>query len=77
MEVKNDEFLIFNEPINYIEPIFGIDYKKWIKVMKSEMDFMYTSKVWTLVDPLEGIKPFGCKWVVKKNTNMNYTNVQS
>jgi hypothetical protein len=45
MEVKNDEFLIFNEPINYIEPIFGIDYKKWIKVMKSEMDFMYTSKV--------------------------------
>ena len=34
--------------------------------MKSEMDSMYENKIWTLVDPLEGIKPIGCKWIFKK-----------
>ena len=27
---------------------------------------MYSNGVWILVDPLEGIKPIGCKWVYKK-----------
>ena len=31
---------------------------------------MYTNQVWTLVDPPEGIKPIGCKWVFKKKTDM-------
>ena len=38
--------------------------------MKSEMDSMYQNQVWTLVDPPEGIKPIGCKWVFKKKTDM-------
>ena len=38
--------------------------------MKSEMDSMYTNQVWTLVDPPEGIKPIGCKWIFKKKTYM-------
>ena len=38
--------------------------------MKSEMDSMYKNQVWTLVYPLEGIKPIGCKWIFKKKTNM-------
>ena len=33
--------------------------------MKSEIDFMSSNKVWTLVDPLKGVKPVGCKWVYK------------
>ena len=37
--------------------------------MKLEMDSMYEKQVWTLVDPLEGIKPIGCKWIFKKKTN--------
>ena len=28
------------------------------------------AKIWTLVDPPEGIKPIGCKWVFKKKTDM-------
>ena len=38
--------------------------------MKSEMDSMYTNQVWTLVDPPEGIKPIGHKWIFKKKTDM-------
>ena len=34
------------------------------------MDSMYTNQVWNLVDPSEGIKPIGCKWVFKKKTDM-------
>ena len=39
--------------------------------MNSEMDSMYDNKVWTLVDPPEGVKPVGCKWVFKKKTDMD------
>ena len=34
--------------------------------MDAEIQSMYSNGVWTLVDPLEGIKPIGCKWVYKK-----------
>ena len=27
---------------------------------------MKVNDVWTLVDPLEGVKPTGCKWIFKK-----------
>ncbi|PKI53543.1 hypothetical protein CRG98_026088 [Punica granatum] len=39
--------------------------------MRSEMEFMYTNQVWTLVDPPEGVKPIGCKWIFEKKTDMN------
>ncbi|PKI70159.1 hypothetical protein CRG98_009447, partial [Punica granatum] len=39
--------------------------------MRSEMESMYTNQVWTLVDPPEGAKPIGCKWVFKKKTDMD------
>ena len=42
------------------------DSDKWQDVMKSEMDSMYTNKVWILVDAPEGVNPIGCKWVYKK-----------
>ena len=34
--------------------------------MQSKMDFMYTNKVWTLVDAPEDVNPIGCKWIFKK-----------
>ena len=39
--------------------------------MKSEMQSMYDNQVWTLIDPPEGIKTIGCKWVFKKKTDMD------
>ena len=38
--------------------------------MKSEMDSMHDYQVWNLVDPPEGIKPIGCKWVFKKKIDV-------
>ena len=41
-----------------------------------KMDSMYENQVWTLVDPPEGIKPIGCKWVFKKKINMEGNPIQ-
>ena len=59
-------FLIGNsahgdDPKTYNEAISDIDSEKWLKVMQSEIDSMHSNQVSTLVDPLEGIVPIGCK----------------
>ena len=59
-----------DEPTTYEESLNSSESDKWLKAMKSEMDSMYTNQVWTLVDPPEGIKPIGCKWMFKKKTDM-------
>ncbi|PKI31421.1 hypothetical protein CRG98_048188, partial [Punica granatum] len=60
-----------DEPTTYAEAVIGLDSKKWLKAMRSEMESMYTNQVWTLVDPPEGAKPIRCKWVFKKKTDMD------
>jgi hypothetical protein len=45
MEIENEKLLILDELINYKEPISDIDYKKWLEVMKSKMNSMYTNQV--------------------------------
>ncbi|PKI74773.1 hypothetical protein CRG98_004791 [Punica granatum] len=68
----NDILLIDNdEPTTYAEAVTGLDFEKWLKTMRSEMESMYTNQVWTLVDPPKGVKPIGCKWVFKKKTDMD------
>ena len=32
---------------------------------------MYDNQVWTLIDPSEGLKTIGCKWVFKKKTDID------
>ena len=39
--------------------------------MKSEMQSRYDNQVWTLIDPPNGVKTIGCKWVFKKKTDMD------
>ena len=60
-----------DEPASYQETISSPDSKKWLEAMKSEMQSMYANKVWTLIDPPNGLKTIGCKWVFKKNTDMD------
>ena len=59
MLIKDDE------PTTYEEYLNSLESDKWLETMQSEMDSMYENQVWTLVDP-----PIGCKWVFKKNTDM-------
>ncbi|KAL4361053.1 hypothetical protein GQ457_04G019690 [Hibiscus cannabinus] len=64
-----------DEPKTYQEAVASPDSEKWLEAMRSEMDSMSDNQVWTLVEPPEGIKPIGCKWVFKK-TDMD-GNVQT
>ena len=65
-----------DEPSSYQQAIMGTDSEKWQEAMKSEMESMYANQVWTLVDPPEGVRPIGCKWIFKKKTDMD-GNVQT
>ncbi|KAK8663400.1 hypothetical protein V6N13_083221 [Hibiscus sabdariffa] len=65
-----------DEPKTYQEAVASPDFEKWLEAMRSEMDSMSENQVWILVEPPEGIKPIGCKWVFKKKTNMD-GNVQT
>src|SRR3954466_16416372 len=47
----------------------GPESKKWLEAMKSEIDSMYTNKVWTLVDIPEDREAVENKWIFKKNTD--------
>ncbi|KAL4387547.1 hypothetical protein GQ457_09G018820 [Hibiscus cannabinus] len=62
--------------MTYQEAVASPDSEKWLEAMRSEMDSMSENQVWTLVEPPEGIKPIGCKWVFKKKTDMD-GNVQT
>ncbi|KAL0367098.1 UNVERIFIED_CONTAM: hypothetical protein Sradi_3599900 [Sesamum radiatum] len=44
----------------------NIDLDKWLEAMKSEMNFIGSNQVWTLVDPPKGVKPVWYKWVYKR-----------
>ncbi|KAK8696647.1 hypothetical protein V6N13_001779 [Hibiscus sabdariffa] len=65
-----------DEPKTYQEAVSSPDSEKWLEAMRSEMDSMSENQVWTLIEPPEGIKPIGCKWVFKKKTDMD-GNVQT
>ncbi|KAK8523055.1 hypothetical protein V6N12_073766 [Hibiscus sabdariffa] len=60
-----------DEPKTYQEALSSSDSEKWLEAMRSEMDSMSDNQVWTLVEPPEGVKPIGCKWVFKKKTDMD------
>jgi len=61
VEIDDDKLLILDKPTNYMEAISNIDYKKWFRANKSEMNSMYTNYIWILVDLPEMIKLIGCK----------------
>ena len=68
---QRDVLLIENdEPTIYEEFLNSSEFDKWFIAMKLEMDSMYENQIWTLVNPPEGIKPIGCKWIFKKKTDM-------
>ena len=48
-----------------------INAHHWVKVMKSELDLMYSNQVWDLVKTPNGIKPVGCKWVYKRKIGID------
>ena len=60
-----------SEPTFYQEVINSPNSEKWLEGMKSRMQSMYDNQVWTLIDPTDGLKTIGCKWVFKKKIDMD------
>ena len=58
------------DPLSYKQAINDANKDQWIKVMDLEMESMYFNLVWELVDPLEGVKPIGCKWIYKRKRDV-------
>src|SRR3954467_8072024 len=58
-----------DEPTSYKEAMEGPESEKWLEAMKSEIDSMYTNKVWTSVDIPEDRKVVENKWIFKKKTD--------
>ncbi|XXG79641.1 hypothetical protein AAC387_Pa09g0670 [Persea americana] len=59
------------EPCNYNEAIQDKYAELWQQAMQSEKDSMCHNQVWDLIEPLEGIKPIGCKCVYKKKRGVD------
>ena len=47
--------------LTYSEAVMSRDSDRWLKAMKSEIDYMYINQVRTLVDEPKGVIPIGCK----------------
>ncbi len=58
---ENDE-----DPITYMAAIQRHHSDASLGAMQAEIESMKVNDVWTLVDPPEGIKPIGCKWIFKR-----------
>ena len=70
---EDNDVLIMDqsEPTFYQDAINSPDSEKWLEAMKSKMQSMYDNQVWTLINPIDGLKTIGCKWVFKKKTDMD------
>ena len=59
------------DPNNYNKAIQDKDDTLWQSAMKTEMESMYSNQVWLLIDPLDGVKSIGCKWVYKRKRGVD------
>ena len=39
--------------------------------MNTEIESIYSNQVWTLVDPVVGVKSIGCKWIYKRKRGID------
>jgi hypothetical protein len=52
--------------MTYTEALIRPDSKKWFGAMESKIESMHDNQVWNLVDPIDGVRSIGCKWVFNK-----------
>ncbi len=65
LQISCDCELIFSsndEPTSFEKEAVS---DEWKEVMQKEYDSFIENETWKLVDPPNGIKPIGCKWVYK------------
>ncbi|KAI3509033.1 hypothetical protein L1887_24056 [Cichorium endivia] len=69
--VSDRTLVNLDEPASYKEAVAGPEAAKWKEPMDSKIKSMYDNQVWNLVDNLPGRKTAGCKWILKKKTDMD------
>jgi hypothetical protein len=47
--------------MTYMEAVVGPNSEKWLGAIESEIQSMHDNQVWNLVDPIDGVRPIGCK----------------
>ncbi|GKB54193.1 putative RNA-directed DNA polymerase [Tanacetum coccineum] len=60
-----------DEPANYKEAMASLEAAKWKEAMKRKIQFMYDNQVRNSVDTTPDLKTVGCKWILKKKTDMD------
>ena len=48
---------------SYSKAMASYEVNLWQKAMDVEIQSMYSNGIWNLINPPEGIKSIGCKWV--------------
>jgi hypothetical protein len=67
---QHDILLLDNdEPMTYMEAMMGSNSEKWLGAMESKIQSIDDNQVWNLVDPIDGVRPIGCKQDFKKKTD--------
>ena len=54
------------DPWTYDEALQDKDAVSWQRAMNSEIESMDSNQVWELVEPPNGVKAIGCKWIYKR-----------
>ena len=60
-----------DDPVTFQEAMGRAYSEKWVRAMEEEMQSMSENEVWQLVEPTQGVKTIGCKWVYKIKTDMD------
>jgi hypothetical protein len=61
MKHRDISLLDNDESMTYTEAMMRLDSEKWLGAMKSETEYIHGNQVWNLVDPIDGMRPIGCK----------------
>jgi Reverse transcriptase (RNA-dependent DNA polymerase)/Integrase core domain len=60
-----------DDPATFQEAVDGPDSELWLGAMREEMQSMSDNHVWELVDPIDGVRTIGCKWIFKVKMDMD------
>nr|GEY45738.1 hypothetical protein [Tanacetum cinerariifolium] len=71
IDAEEHELGDLGEPANYKAALLDPKSEKWLNAMNVEMQSMKDNRVWVLVELPPNGKTVGCKWLLKKKTDMD------
>jgi Reverse transcriptase (RNA-dependent DNA polymerase) len=66
--LQENEFnigMMEDDPVTLRQSLESVNSHKLTKAMDEEIKSMYDNKVWDIIPLPEGVKPIGCKWILK------------